>query len=123
MTKIGVMSYLHELSDLGRPRLFEAHHLTELFVPVPEHECQGYQRSGDTQKRSEEKKTQKDQIDNSACHLSTLRRKPPISDAVYFGLARKFRQEIEWPLRARMCGHDIFLHPVTSSSRISAVDL
>jgi hypothetical protein len=62
-----------ELSDLGGTGLLEANHFTEFLVPMPKHEGQGRQRRSNAQKRGEEKKTQKDQIDDSSCHLNTLR--------------------------------------------------
>ncbi len=61
------------LSDLGGTGLFEANHFTKFLVPMPKHEGQGRYGHSDAQKRGEEKKTQKDQIDDSSCHLNTLR--------------------------------------------------
>lgn len=61
------------LPDLRGAGLLEASHFAELFVPVPKHESQSHQRRSDTQEPGKEKESEKDQIDDSSCHLNTLR--------------------------------------------------
>lgn len=60
------------LSDLGGADLPEAHDLSQFAMPVPEHEGQGGQRPNNAEKRGEKEKAQKDKIEDSARHLTTL---------------------------------------------------